>query len=117
MGTYAHYRLWIGIWDGDLDEANLGQFEDFFKEILDASEHVERDGEQFETMIMRQEVTGYGVQLVDLDWVTDDDQPEEVNLSLLRDLETRRQKIEKIFRDCGLPEHVPVKVYHHLDIE
>jgi hypothetical protein len=111
--TYAHYKLWAGVLLRDLPDA--GRDISFVSYILDSLDGVDESGQKFTSINMHTSTVGVGVEIVDLDWTTEEEGPTIFDPSIVTVTAAETlHEVNEIFKAHGI--RVTVKLYHHLDL-
>lgn len=95
MGTYAVYRVWVGLTEKALDRLNLFDHP-FVKEILDSplsrDDDADRNSLKFEEIFMHGRRVGIGVIVYELEWT------DEIDATNLYDPSIADKTIETVVR-------------------
>ncbi len=113
MGTYARYCLWAGVLFKNLQEEDYEH--PFIQRVLDQGETVRKKGLNFVEIGMHSEMIGIGVEIIDLNWVTVDDCPEEYDRKAISNTAGKTlDQVGKVLQSLGIT--ATAKLYHHIDL-
>lgn len=112
MGTYAVYKVWVGI--SLKNEAPYDKGHPFLQNIMASSNPIQRDGLSFESIDMHGETVGIGVEIFTLNWNTEIDKKNAYNTDISEEARETLKKVASIFEKIKI--FTPVRIYHHVDL-
>lgn len=116
MGTYAEWRLWVGIskQDYDLDDMSPDA-KSFINKVMESwADPVERDNLDIVSIGMHGETVGFGVVISELSWGTEIEEGNVFDPFIAEHAQEVQLTLNKIFDELGIPNRAVI--YHHLDL-
>lgn len=110
MGTYAHYRVWVGVQLVDIPSADNNTVD----QILESSDSIEINGLAVTAFGMHGAQVGIGVEVLDFEWETVETGPSEFDIALYEKARNLVSKVNNALRSIGIL--VDSKIYHHIDL-
>ncbi|MEK7584246.1 MAG: hypothetical protein AAB490_03305 [Patescibacteria group bacterium] len=110
MGTYAVYRLWAGVTQGELADVN----HPFIDEVMDNIGGVEKEGVKFVSIGMHGETIGLGVEVKELNWEVEINETNSFDPTICEKAIKVLHLVNRVFKDLSIS--VTAKLYHHIDL-
>lgn len=110
MGTYAVYRVWVGIRKDEFGDASVP----FLERVLKSFGKVKEHNLCFESIDMHGEIVGMGVVVKELSWTPSIGEENEFDSLIGLNAEGILLQVRNIFIKNGIKAEP--KLYHHIDL-